>query len=173
MTDGMWSFSRTKCLFALGLVACSGAAAREGGDDDASVDASATSDASAPDGVSTSDTGAIPDADDGGFVFDGNLAFDAASLPPAFQACATCMVNTCAPEIEQCEQDVPCQEILTCVVESACLLTDAGETNCITACGADSGLTNKQIIEAAKLLNQVATTCASCIVQCPKPDGGA
>lgn len=80
------------------------------------------------------------------------------------------MQNTCAPEIEACDADPYCVQLLTCALESGCLAS--GGSSCVSQCATSLGLTPKEVAQETKLLEQMATSCASCLAECPMPNGG-
>ena len=156
----------TKAVLVLASLSLLAFACSSSGDDTANSPDSTTDDASKA-------------GRDGGSV-DATPSLDASAvdaslppLPPAFAQCATCMQMTCEPEIAACGADPYCVQLLTCAIESGCLTSDGSSgSTCVSTCATSLGLTPKQVVQETKLLESMATSCASCIAQCPKPDGG-
>lgn len=129
---------------------------------DASGDESRNADASRTDDGSS----LPPDAT----LTDASVDASFPPLPPAFQQCGTCMQMTCAPEIAACEADPYCTQLIECSITSGCLQSDP--SSCVPSCAQSLGLTQKETLQEVKLLQSIATTCASCLAECPHPDGG-
>ena len=130
-----------------------------------------SSGAAGPDASDSTADDATKASRDGGV--DAAPALDASlpPLPPAFTECTTCMQTTCEPEIAACDADAYCVQLIACALESGCLAGDG--SGCVSQCASTLGLTPKQVAQETKLLEAMATSCASCLSECPKPDAGA